>query len=147
MHIFVGNTNKPMALFLLLQLENRLTNVTFNTRKDIFIIFIYIKMHMYVYIYTYTHKHLILLLVFSHSVLSNSLQPHGQQHTRLPCPSLFPIVCSNSCPLSRWCHPTISSSGIPFSSHLQSFPASVQVSSVESLSRVQLFATPWIAAR
>ena len=46
------------------------------------------------------------------------------QHTRLPCPSLSPSACSNSCPSSRWCHPTISSSVIPFSSHLQSFPAS-----------------------
>ena len=46
------------------------------------------------------------------------------QHARLPCPSSTPRACSNSCPLSRWCHPTISSSVIPFSSHLQSFPAS-----------------------
>ena len=50
-----------------------------------------------------------LLLFFSHSVLSCSLQPHGLQHVRLPCPSLSPRVCSNSCPLSQWCHPTISS--------------------------------------
>ena len=48
----------------------------------------------------------------------------GLQHTRLPCPSPTPRAYSNSCPLSRWCHPTISSSVIPFSSHLQSFPAS-----------------------
>ena len=61
---------------------------------------------------------------FSHSVMSNSLRPHGLQHTRLPCPSPTPGVCSNSCPSSQWCHPTISSSVIPFSSHLQSFPAS-----------------------
>ena len=61
---------------------------------------------------------------FSHSVMSSSLQPHGLQHTRLPCPSPTPRACSNSCPLSRWCHPTISSSVIPFSSRLQSFPAS-----------------------
>ena len=61
---------------------------------------------------------------FSLSVISNSLQPHGLQHSRLPCPSPAPGACSNSCPLSRWCHPTISSSVIPFSSHLQSFPAS-----------------------
>ena len=60
----------------------------------------------------------------SHSVVSDSLQPHGLQHTRLPCPSPTPRACSNSCPLSLWCHPTISSSVIPFSSHLQSFPAS-----------------------
>ena len=65
-----------------------------------------------------------LLLLFSHSVMSDSLQPHGLQHTRLPCPSLTPRVYSNSCPLSRWCHPTILSSVIPFFSRLQSFPAS-----------------------
>ena len=58
------------------------------------------------------------------SVVSNSLQPHGLQHARPPCPSPPALrVCSNSCPLSRWCHPTISSSAIPFSC-LQSFPAS-----------------------
>ena len=56
--------------------------------------------------------------------MSNFLQPHGLQHATLPCPSPAPRVYSNSCPLSRWCHPTISSSVIPFSSHLQSFPAS-----------------------
>ena len=49
-------------------------------------------------------------LSFSHSVVANSFQPHGLQHSRLPCPSLFPGVCSNSCPLSRWSHPTILSS-------------------------------------
>ena len=52
------------------------------------------------------------------------LQPHGLQHAWVPCPSPTPGACSNSCPLSWWCHPTISSSVIPFSSHLQSFPAS-----------------------
>ena len=62
--------------------------------------------------------------LFSCSVMSNSLQPHGLQHTTPPCPSPTPEVYSNSCPLSQWCHPTISSSVIPFSSHLQSFPAS-----------------------
>ena len=56
--------------------------------------------------------------------MSDSLQPHGLQHARPPCPSPTPRAYSNSCPLSRWCHPTISSSTIPFSSHLQSFPAS-----------------------
>ena len=60
---------------------------------------------------------------FSHSFMSNSLQPHGLQHARLPCLSLTPRAFSNSCPLSWWCHPTISSSVIPFSSCLQSFPA------------------------
>ena len=56
--------------------------------------------------------------------MSDSLRPHGLQHTRLTCPSLTPRPDSNSCPLSRWCHPTISSSVVPFSSCLQSFPAS-----------------------
>ena len=56
--------------------------------------------------------------------MSDSLRPHGLQHVRLPCPYLSPRVCSNSCPLSQWCHPTISSSVIPFSSRLQCFPPS-----------------------
>ena len=64
------------------------------------------------------------LVQFSCSVMSDSLQPHGLQHARPPCPSPTPGVYSNSCPLSQWCHPTISSSVIPFSSCLQSFPAS-----------------------
>ena len=61
---------------------------------------------------------------FSRSVVFDSLQPHGLQHYRLPCPSPTPRACSNSCPSSCRCHPTISSSVIPFSSCLQSFPAS-----------------------
>ena len=61
---------------------------------------------------------------FSHSVGSDCLQPHGQQYSRLPCPSPTPGVYLNSCPLSWWCHPIISSSVIPFTSHLQSFPVS-----------------------
>ena len=56
--------------------------------------------------------------------MSDCLQPHGLQHARLPYPSPTPRPCSNSCPSSQWCHPTISSSVVPFSSHLQSFPAS-----------------------
>ena len=59
----------------------------------------------------------------SHSVVSDSLQPHALQHTKLPCPSPTPRAYSNSYPLSQWCHPTISSSAVPFSFHLQSFPA------------------------
>ena len=61
---------------------------------------------------------------FSRSVVSNSLRPHGMQQARLPYPSATPRACSNSGPLSRWCHPTISSSDVPFASCLQSFPAS-----------------------
>ena len=64
------------------------------------------------------------VLLFSHLVMSNSLWPHGLHHTRLPCPSLSPWVCLNSCPLSQWCHPTISFSVTPFSSCPQSFPPS-----------------------
>ena len=62
--------------------------------------------------------------LFSRTVVSNSSQPHGLQHARLPCPSLSPRVCSNSCALNQWCHPTISFSFVPFSSCLLSFPAS-----------------------
>ena len=69
------------------------------------------------------------------SVVSDSLPPYGLQHVRPPCPSPTPGVYSNSCALSRWCHPTISSSVIPFSSCLQSFPAS------GSFTRKQFFAS------
>ena len=79
-------------------------------------------------------EHIVLILVvyaqtfssvqFSRSVMSSSLQPHGPQHASTPCPSPTPGVYPNSCPLSRWCHPAILSSVIPFSSHHQSFPAS-----------------------
>ena len=65
-----------------------------------------------------------LLSLFSRSVMSNSWQSHGLQYSRLTCPSPFPGACSNSHPLSWWCYPTILSSVIPFSSCLQSFPAS-----------------------
>ena len=79
------------------------------------------------------------LVQFSHSVMSDSLAPHGLQHTRPPCPSPIPRVDSNSFPLSRSCHPTISSSVVPFSSHLQSFPASGSSPSSELMS--QLFSS------
>ena len=67
------------------------------------------------------------------SVVADTLWPHGLQHTRLPCPSPTPGACSISCPSSWWCYPTISSSVVPFSSCLQSFPAS------ESFLRSQFF--------
>ena len=72
---------------------------------------------------------------FSHSVMSNSLWPHGLQHTRPLCPSPTPKVYSDSCPLRQWCNPTISPSVVPFLSHLQSFPAS------RSFPMSQLFAS------
>jgi len=71
----------------------------------------------------------------SHLVVSNSLQPHGLHHASLPCPSPTPEACSDSCPSSQGCHPTISSSVAPFSSCLQSFPAS------ESFLMSQFFAS------
>ena len=74
------------------------------------------------------------LFQFSCSVMSDFLQPHELQHARPPCPSPTPRVHSNSCPLSRWCHPAISSSVIPFSSCFQSLPTS------ESFPMSQLFA-------
>jgi len=72
---------------------------------------------------------------FSRSVISDFLWPCGLQHAKFPCPSPTPGACSNSCPLSWWCHPTISSSVVPFSSRLQSFPAS------GSFPRSQFFAS------
>ena len=71
---------------------------------------------------------------FSHSAVSDSLQPHEPQHARPPCSSLTPWVYPNSCPLSQWCHPAILSSIVPFSSCPQSLPAS------ESFPMSQLFA-------
>ena len=73
---------------------------------------------------------------FSHSDVADSLQPHGLQHARPPCPSPTPGVYSNSCPLSWWCHPTISSYVIPFSSRLQSFP-SIRVFTNESVLHIR----------
>ena len=77
---------------------------------------------------------------FSCSVMSSSLRPHGLQHARLPCPSPAPRVYSNSCPMCRCCHPTISSSITPFSSLLQFFPASgsFQMSQVAKVLEFQL---------
>ena len=73
------------------------------------------------------HQHLAIIIIssvqFSRSVVSDSLRTHESQHTRPPCPSPTSRVYPNSCPLSRWCHPTISSSVVPFS-RLPSFPAS-----------------------
>ena len=69
---------------------------------------------------------------FSCSVVSDSLQTHRLQHARPPCPSPTPRVYPNSCPLSQWCHPTISSSAVPFSSYLQSFPTSESLRPHES---------------
>ena len=77
----------------------------------------------------------VLSIQFSRSVVSDSLRPHGLQHARPPCPSPTPGACSNSCPSSRWCHPTTSSSVVPFSSCHQSFPAS------GSFPRSQFFAS------
>ena len=72
----------------------------------------------------YKARHCEMSVQLSCSVMSDSLQPHEPQHTRPPCPSPIPGVNPNSCPLSRWCHPTISSSVVPFSSCPQSFLAS-----------------------
>ena len=69
------------------------------------------------------HHHLC-SVQFSHSVMSDSLWPHGLQHARPPCPSSTSSACSNSCPLAQWCPPTVSSFMVPFFSHIPSFPAS-----------------------
>ena len=83
-----------------------------------------VSLHTYEYKWRWGEGILWPLLLLSHSVMSNSLWPHGLQHTRLPCSFPSPGACSNSCTLNRWDHPTHSSSVVPFSSCLQSFPAS-----------------------
>ena len=95
---------------------------------------------MYIYIHKYIYTHICIYIhltsvQFSCSVMFNSLRSHGLQHARLPCPSPTSRACSNSCPSSWWCHPTISSSVVPFSFCLQSFPPS------GSFSMSQSFAT------
>ena len=76
------------------------------------------------YVYTKSCAQILSSVQFSRSVESDSMWPHGLQHAKLPCPSPSPGAYSTSCPLSQWSYPTISSSVVPFSSHLQSFPAS-----------------------
>ena len=106
--IFIIVWHNPTCLFLLLF---PLPGETYP--KNIMLIKINIKEHQ--------------LSQFIHSAVSNSLWPHESQHIRPPCTSLTPRVDSNSCLLRQWCHPTISSSVVPFSSHFQSFPASVSL--------------------
>ena len=84
----------------------------------------FLLLKQYVFIIENLDKYQFSSVQFSHSVLSNSLQPHELQHARPPCPSSTPRVHSDSRPLSQWCHPAISSSVVPYSSCLQSFPAS-----------------------
>ena len=88
----------------------------------------YVYTHIWIWIYI-----CVCSVQFSHSVVSNSLQPHEPQHSRPPCPLPTPRVHANPCPLSRWCHPAISSSLVPFSSCPQSLPGS------ESFPMSQLF--------
>ena len=86
--------------------------------------YIHIYTCIYMYIYSNSLENLTIHLLLSCSVVSDSLQPHELQHSRLPCPSQSPRACSNLCPWSRWSHPTISFSVTAFSFSLQSFPAS-----------------------
>ena len=95
-----------------------LRTVVLPLEKSVFDWLIYWLIHSIIYIY------LLSSVQFNCSVVSNSLWPHGLQQARPPCPSPTPGVYSDSCPLSRWCHPAISTSAVSFSSHLQSFPAS-----------------------
>ena len=81
------------------------------------------KWHLWFYLTFYYLEQVMLLLLFSHPVLPDSLQPHGLQHIRPPCPSSSLEVCPSSCPLHQWCHPAISSSDVLFSFCPQSFPA------------------------
>ena len=95
------------------------------THKNVHNVQSYEKVHETIYlVYVDKKQSRRFLLLFSHSVMSGSLWPQGLQHARPPCLSPTPRAYSNSYPLSRWCHPTISTFVVPFSSCLQSFPAS-----------------------
>ena len=112
--------------------------LSYNVHHSSWRAYLIYSLHFYMYKYSHYNSLIIkiciiyfpifyllpIFLLFSHSVMSSSLQPHGLQHTRLPYPSPSTEVCSNSCPLSQWCHPTISPSIVRFSSCFQSFPAS-----------------------
>ena len=105
-----------------------LLNVLFLTlisalHRKTFFLLVYNCFTMFCWFLLYNDMNQLLFLLFSCLVVSNSLQPHELQLASLPCCSLSPRVCSNSCSLSRWCHPTISSSVTPFSCS-QSFPVS-----------------------
>ena len=111
--------------------ENKITvwlYIALSPSEDTFFNDFYFLLYILVLLFYHSVK-------FSHSVVSDSLWPHEPQHTRPPCPSPTPRVYPNSCPLSRWCHLSISSSVIPFSSFPQSFPTS------GSLQICQLFAS------
>ena len=106
-------------------------SVILRSMKFVLLIYIVVKFPHF-----YLTKAIVCLVQFSRSVVSDSLWPHRLQHARPACPSPTPRVYSNSCPLSQWCHSTISSSVIAFSSHLQSFPASGSFKWVSSLHQV-----------
>ena len=106
----------PDCSWLAFSLSHRLTLLLFP--GTCICVFVFLPVFLSVYVC----KYLLLLLLFSCSVVSGSLWHHGLQHARVPCPSLSPGACSNSYPLSRWCHP--SHPVICFSSWFQSFPAS-----------------------
>ena len=115
-----------LNIFLLLLFEDPLQDIILY----LFLLFLWIILVLIIHIrfsYSCWFKNFSLpfsSVQFSHSVVSDSLWPHGLQHARPPCPSPTPGVYPNSCPLSQWCHPTISFSVIPFSTCPQSFPAS-----------------------
>ena len=89
-----------------------------------YILFYFALWNYFMVVWNHMLKAYMYSVQFCHSVMSDSLWSHGLQHARLPCPSLTPRAYSNACPLHRWCHPTISSSVVPFYSCLQSFPGS-----------------------
>ena len=125
MNIDAKTLNKTLANWIQQYIKTKYTMIKWNLSqgwKDFSI-----STNQSVWYNTWTNQRMKTLwwsLFSSVTVMSNSLWPHGLQHARLPCPSPTPRACSNSCPSSQWCHPTISSSVVPFSSCLQSFPVS-----------------------
>ena len=107
-------------------LKKELTEWVERRRKHTLVFYLLLKMRVAYFLFSekYSHQYHYRSAQFSRSVVSNSLWPHEPQHARPPCPSSTPRVHQNPCPWSGWCHPTISSSVMPFSSCPQSFPAS-----------------------
>ena len=119
LHMHVPYPPKPLNVHVL-SVSSTNINVTYFTNCPV--LWVTCSLHLLPSPFPLTLK-LPIQFQFSQSVVSDSLQPHELQHARPPCPSPTPGACSNSCPLSWWCHPTFSSSVVPFSSHLQSFPS------------------------
>ena len=122
--IFFWREHSAQSIFLLRKVREHRSKESHFSRFNIYALVWYLFVSFWLTSLHMTHSRSIQLVQFSSSVVSDSDPTNRTQHARSPCPSPTPRVHPNPCLLSQWCHPTISSSVVPFSSHLQSFPAS-----------------------